>query len=444
MRKLMVWIGKALEFVTVDIWRISLEELPKTKSFLIRQVRIIMLAVKGFKEDKIQLRASALTFYSMLSVVPVFALIFGIAKGFGFDEKMQGELIKNFQGHKEVLNWIINFANQMLANAKGGFIAGVGVVILLWSVMKVLGNIEEAFNGIWQIRKSRTFVRKFSDYFSIILIAPVFFFLSSSATVFISAQVSKYQADYPVLENLRFLVQLGPYILIWILFILLYIVMPNTRVRFKSALIGGIIAGSVFQVVQWGYIHFQIGVSRYGAIYGSFAAIPLFIIWLQLSWLIVLLGAEISFANQNVKQYEFESDSLHISLRMKRLLTLLVANLVIRNFAEGKDAYSASGISENLKLPMRLVREIIYELIDIKVFAELASDNPKERKYQPAMDINQLTINKVLMALDKRGSHFISPKRSLVFDKLNTALTSFETLIKDSKKNVLIKDLQQT
>ena len=442
MKKIMEWIGKAFEFATVDIWRVSIEELPKTKSFLVRQVRIIMLAVKGFSEDKIQLRASALTFYSMLSVVPVFALAFGIAKGFGFQEKMQTELVQNFQGHQEVLQWIINFANQMLMNVKGGFIAGAGVIILLWSVMKVLGNIEEAFNGIWQIRKSRTFVRKFSDYFSIVLIAPVFFFLSSSATVFITAQLEKYSALHPVLENLRFLVKLSPYFLIWILFILLYIIMPNTKVKFKSALIGGLIAGSIFQLVQWGYIHFQIGVSRYGTIYGSFAALPLFLIWLQLSWLIVLLGAEISFANQNVKQYEFESDSLRISLRLKRLLTLLVARLIIRNFAEEKEAYSASGISDNLKIPMRLVRDIIYELVEVKILVELATDNPKERKYQPALDISQLSINKVLTLLDNRGSHHIAPKHSSGYDELNNILTSFDKLIKDSDKNILLKDLK--
>lgn len=442
MKKIFKWIGKVLEFVTVDIWRISLEELPKTKSFLIRQIRFLMLAIKGFREDKIQMRASALTFYSMLSVVPVFAMIFGIAKGFGFEEKMQAELVKNFQGHQEVLNWIINFANEMLKNVKGGFIAGVGVVILLWSVMKVLGNIEEAFNGIWQIKKSRSFVRKFSDYFSMILIAPVFFFLSSSATVYISAQLSKYSEAYPVLTNLKFLVQLSPYFLVWILFILLYIIMPNTKVKFTSALIGGLIAGSIFQVVQWAYIHFQIGVTRYGAIYGSFAALPLFLIWLQLSWLIVLLGAEISFANQNVKQYEFESDALLISLRMKRLLTLLVASVVIRNFAEGKEPLNASSIAGTLKVPMRLVREIIFELVEIRVLAELASDNPRERKYQPAMDINLLTVHNILDRLDNRGSHHISPKEDKAFEQLNTVLSSFDKLIEQSDKNILLKDIK--
>ena len=273
------------------------------------------------------------------------------------------------------------------------------------------------------------------------LVSPILIILSSSVTVFITGQLNKFSELYPVLENLKFFVKFSPYFLVWILFILLYMVMPNTKVKFRSALIGAIIAGSIFQLTQWGYIHFQIGVSRYSAIYGSFAALPLFLIWLQLSWLIVLLGAEISFANQNVSQYEFEFDSLHISIRLKRLMTLLIVNRVVKNFANGEKALTASQISDELKIPVRLVREIIYELTETHIFVELTSDNPRERSFQPAVDINQITVRMVLDRLEEKGSDHISPLKGKEYKGINEVLESFRKIMAESDKNLLVKDI---
>ena len=371
----MVRIGtlfkELINFITTDIWRIPLRELPKTKSFFIKQLRIILLALRGFSENKVQLRASALTFYSLLSIVPVVAMIFGFAKGFGFQDKLEQELISTFEGQQQVLEYILDFSQRLLENTKGGFIAGAGVILLIWSVMKVLGNIESSFNSIWQIKKSRVFIRKFSDYLTMMLIAPIFILLSSSVTVFLTTQFERFVQDYAFLEHFHFLLSLIPYLLIWVLLTIIYMVMPNTKVTFRSAFIGGIIADTVFQVTQWIYIYFQIGMNKYGAIYGGFAAFPLFIIWLQLSWVIVLLGAEISFANQNVDRYEFESDARHISSRFKRLVSLMIANLVVKNFALGKKSLTATEISQELKVPIRIVRDIIYELVEVKIFSEI-------------------------------------------------------------------------
>ena len=276
------------------------------------------------------LRASALTFYSLLSVVPIVAMAFGVAKGFGFQNTMENFIMNNFKGQEEVMNWVINLSNLYSKRYREGLLAGIGLVVLIWSVMQVLNNIESSFNAIWQIKKSRSFFRKVSDYLSIMLIGPLLIIVSSSVMVYISTRVQSvaqsidmFQVISPVFQNLlRFV----PYALIWLLFTLVYIILPNTRVIFKYALVAGIIAGTGFQVLQWGYIHFQIGVTKYSAIYGTFAALPLFLIWLQLSWLIVLLGAEISFAYQNVKEYAMEAESLHISPHNKRILSLLIVH----------------------------------------------------------------------------------------------------------------------
>ncbi|MCK5180552.1 MAG: YihY/virulence factor BrkB family protein, partial [Candidatus Omnitrophica bacterium] len=281
-------ISRFIQFLKTDIWRIRASTLSGQKSFWIRQLRIILLAIRGFAEDKCQMRASSLTFFSLLSVVPVVAMAFGIAKGFGFEEMLEKKLMTQLQGQEEVAVKIISFAQSFLENTQGGVIAGVGIAILFWTIIKVLGNIENSFNDIWGIKKSRTFGRKFSDYLSIMLVCPILFIMSSSVTVLITSQVTL------VVEKLAFLGPIGtliitsmrilPYAVIWVMFTFIYIFMPNTKVNFRSGLMAGIIAGTIYQIVQWAYIAFQVGVSKYGAIYGSFAALPLFLVWLQISW----------------------------------------------------------------------------------------------------------------------------------------------------------------
>lgn len=439
--KILVRTKDIVHYFKEEIWIIEHEELPKTKSFLLKQIKIFILAIKGFSEDRIQLRASALTLYTLLSVVPIVSLIFAIAKGFGIENLIQQELINSFQGQEEVFNWIIEYANSFLENTKSGYLAGVGIVILIWSVIQVLGNIESAFNRIWQIKKSRSYVRRFTDYLTVVMIAPVFMVLASTLTVAISGALNRFTEAYPLLEHLNLIAGSLPFVIIWFLFAFIYMVMPNTKVKFKSAFIAGFIAGSLFQLTQWGYIHFQIGVTKYGAIYGSLAALPLFIIWMQLSWLIVLLGAEISFANQNINLYEYESDSLLLSPRLKMTLTFLIANLVIKNFEKGQSPLTSTEISKNLKIPVRLVREIVDSLIDIKIFSELILEGEKERAYQPAIDINKISFGLIKYRLEDLGSHHIQPLKSREHKEIIKMINSSKELLENSEQNILLKDL---
>lgn len=440
-KKILERTKEYIHYFTEEIWVVEHEELSKTRSFLIRQIKILILAIKGFSKDRIQLRASSLTLYTLLSVVPIVSLIFAIAKGFGIESIIQQELIDSFQGQEEVLNWIIEYANNFLENTKSGYLAGVGIVILIWSVIQVLGNIESAFNRIWQIKKPRSYVRKFTDYLTVILVAPVFMVLASTLTVSLSGIFDRISDTYPILGHLNFIVGSLPFVIIWFLFAFVYMVMPNTKVNFKSAFIAGLIAGTLFQFTQWGYIYFQIGVSKYGAVYGSLAALPLFIIWMQMSWLIVLLGAEISFANQNVNLYEYESDSLLLSPRLKKILTFMVANLVVKNFEEGKDPLSSTEISRKLKIPVRLVREIVDGLVNVKIFSELVSEDEKERSYQPAIDINKITFGMIKYRLEDMGSHHIQPLKNKEYQQILKMMDEAQALLENSDKNLLIKDL---
>jgi membrane protein len=438
-------ISKIIDFIRTDIWRIRVENLPRKKSFFIEQLRIVLLAIRGFDQDKCQLRASALTFYSLISVVPVAAMAFGIAKGFGFEKLLEKQLLEKFAGQEEAAIRIIGFAHSLLENTKGGMIAGIGVVVLFWAVMKLLGHIERSFNEIWEIKKPRTFGRKFSDYLSIILVSPVLVIISGSITVFITTQITLITEKVELLGFLSplifFTLKILPYCLIWTLFTFIYILVPNTRVNFKSGLLAGIVAGTLFQVTQWGYINFQIGIAKYNAIYGSFAAVPLFLVWLQISWLIVLFGAEFSFANQNVDTYEFEPDCLHVSSSFKKLLSLQISHLLIKNFSKGEKPLTATQISHTLEIPIRLVRQLIHELVESGLFSDARTEEYKEPAYQPARDINAFTIKYIIEALERRGADNIPVAQTRELKVLSEALQTFRDEVEKSPANRLLKNI---
>lgn len=415
------------------------------KYFLIKQLRILLLATRGFGQDQCPLRASALTFYSILSIVPVVAMAFGIAKGFGFQEMLENQLMEKFSGQEDVMIRVVDFAHSLLENTKGGMIVGIGIIVLLWTVIKLLAHIEGSFNDIWEVKKSRSYGRKFSDYLSIMLISPLLIITSSSATVFITTKIALITEKVALIgmfsPMIFFMLKLIPYFLVWILFIFTYILMPNTKVNFSAGFIGGIIAGTIFQAAQLAYILFQVGVAKYNAIYGSFAALPLFLIWMQLSWLIVLFGAEISFSYQYVDTYEFEPDLRQISPAFKRLLTLQVANRVISTFSKGKMPLTASNLSQALEIPIRLVQQLLDELVESEIFSITEIKENENLAYQPARDINIITINSIIKTLEQKGVDNIPVAQTPELQSLSEVLSTFSDEIEKSPANRLLKDI---
>lgn len=432
-------------FLERDLWRLSSKELTPGKSFLIKHLRVIVLALKGFNEDKVSMRASALTYYTLFALVPVVALAFGIAKGFGLESYLESELQNALSNREEVFTWIMSFSKSMLETARGGMVAGVGFVVLVYAVMNVLSNIEASFNAIWKIHKGRTLSRKFSDYFSMMFIAPFFLILSSGATVFLGTQITRISEDIQLIgffsPVLMFLVQLVPYVLVWILFTLIYVVMPNTNVRFGGALLAGIVAGTMFQLAQWGYIYFQVGVSRYNAIYGSFAAVPLLLLWLQTSWLIVLFGSEVSFAYQNVEKYIYDKEAKTMSFFNRKLISLYICHLVIKRFKQGETPLTASQIAHELEIPIRLLREVLYDLIELHILSETITDHPKESGYQPGQDINRLSIKVITEMLENKGGGELIANDAHALIEIRKVLEDFQQTINTSNKDKLLKDI---
>lgn len=438
-------IQKWLRFIKHDVWRIRRREAKGLRGRGIRMLRIFALSFSQFSSDMCSLRAAALTFYSLLSIVPVLAMSFGIAKGFGLDKLLREKLLENMQGQQEVFNRIITFAETMLENTKGGVVAGIGVALLLWSVIQVLGNIESSFNGIWGIKRQRSLGRKFTDYLSMMLIAPVLYVVATSATVFAASQITAITQKIAFLGTVAPLITMGlkifPCLVFGGLLTYVYIAMPNGKVHFKSALLGGIVAGVLYLMVQWVYIRFQIGASRAGAIYGSFAALPLFLIWLQTSWRVVLYGAELAFSHQNEQTFEFEEDCLNTNYEIRRLLSLRITQVCISRFAEGLPPLSAEEISAQLEMPVRLTRDLLFRLTEANILTIAQGENERDRNYQPARDVGDMTVQFVIEQMEKAGSAKVPVAETPEIERLRGSLAAFDRAVQKLPENKLLKDL---
>jgi len=445
MQNLETLISKLIDFLRVGIWRIQLDQLPRHKAIYIKLTRIILLTIKKFVTDKCALKASALTYYTMLSIVPTAALVFGIARGFGFERLLKKELLAKFPGQEEITQWVIQFADSLLINTHSGMMAGIGLIILFWSVAKVLMNIEHSFNEIWESKRSRSFARKLSDYLAIVILCPVLLIASSSVAVYISTQMEIISGKIPILEivsePILFSLKFLPYVLVWLLFMITYYIMPVAKVNLLSALIAGVIAGTGFHILQFTYIRFQVGVAQYNAIYGSFAALPLFMVWLHLSWNIVLIGSQLSYSVQKVDNYEFEPDRLKMSFYLKKLFALQIVGLITRKFAQGEKPLTAPQIGKTLDMPLRLVRQMINLLIESELIIPTRLEDDDPAAFQPACDISRFKLSYLIDAMEHKGSDSIASAQTKHLQNLIRSLHLFSDAIAQSPANQHLQDL---
>lgn len=438
MPNLVTIVKNAWTFVSERLWQVRLGKVDKNKGALLKQLRIFTLAIKGFNEDNCLTKATALTFYTLFSIVPILALVFAIAKGFGFEKNLQTQILSGYSEYQDILSNAFVYANSMLETAKGGIIAGFGVLLLLWSVMNLLISIETSFNEIWEIKKGRTWVRKITDYLTIMIISPIFLLVSGGLTVAIQTNLGSLEIFSGASS---ILLKLVAYLLVAIVFTLLYMVLPNTRVQFKSAFIAGIIAMILFQFLEWGYIKFQVGANRLNAIYGGFAALPLFLIWLQYSWYIVLFGAELSFANQNIDHYELENEINKLSPRYKKGIALLICNLVAKRFYNGDKPLNAREIAQELDLPIRLARNVINEFTETGIFTEIKTDPNSDVMYQPGITESRLTVKNVLHMLEEKGINSLPISETEELKAVNQLMGRIDQALDNENGNLFIKDI---
>ena len=435
-------IAALWKFLTYDIWRITEDEVTRTTFSVYNIIKTIYLCINRFTKDRIVNKASALTYSTLLAIVPILAILFAIARGFGFDNLMESQIVNGFGGPTEPTEVILQFVNSYLSQTKSGIFIGVGLIMLLWTVLNLINNMEITFNRIWQVKKARSMYRKITDYFSMFLLMPILIVVSGGLSIFVGTML-KSMADFVLLAPiLKFLIRLIPFVLTWLMFTGLYIFMPNTKVKFKHALISGILAGSAYQAFQFLYISSQLWVSKYNAIYGSFAALPMFLLWLQISWTICLFGAELTYAGQNIRNFSFDRDTQNISRRYRDFISILIMSLIAKRFENNETPYTAEEISEEHRIPIRLTNQILYQLQEIHLIHEVVTDQKSEDiAYQPSIDINQLNVALLLDRLDTYGSEDFKVDKDEEFsEQWKVLLDSREEYYKKASK-VLLKDL---
>lgn len=366
---------------------------------LARPVKLLLYMLQGLSTHATMVRSAALTYYTLVSIVPVVALVFAFVKGFGLADGLVQNLYSVFPQIPEVVDYLVEFSQKALARTQGGLVALFSLVALFWSVWSVFSSIEDAFNNIWEVKSTRSWSRKISDYITIIVFAPILWVGASAASVYLQNLLG--WSDSLWLQALSKLISMA---IAWFMFSLMYVVLPNTKVNLSAATKSGVIAGTVFMLFQWGYVFIQTWMTSYNAIYGSFAALPLFLLWMLVSWSILLLGGELSFTFQNEKRFDEERESLLVSYDCRRKLMVGVMVIVARTFRDGKGAMAVDDIRTELGLPKRILSSVISSLVEAGMLHEIHIGGKEfELSYAPARDITTLTVYDVLSAVDAHG-----------------------------------------
>ncbi|HEY6871974.1 MAG TPA: YhjD/YihY/BrkB family envelope integrity protein [Geobacteraceae bacterium] len=423
-------------FFATTLWELDPENYHGAKRSAVKYLQVAALVIRDFRADQCPLRASALSFTTILSIVPFFALAFAVLKGLGVQNKVEPFILNQVAaGSAEVVDRIVTYIN----NTKMASLGSAGLLALIVTAITLLGNVEEAFNIIWGVKETRPLARKFSDYVSVLVSAPLLMLAAMSVattlqskTVVQWVRMNTYLGDM-LLYGIRFVQHLS----VWAALVFLYIFIPNTRVRFKSALIGGILAGTLWQAAQWGYIHFQVGVARYNAIYGTVAVLPIFMVWIYTSWLIVLFGVELVCAHQNIGTFRREL-RISVSYGLKELFALAVLQSIAGAFHFGRPPLTVEDLAERLDIPARIVRELVETLAGGGYLMATAGEAPA---YQPARDIDAITVKDVLDFLKNFGGEYKIGKTTRGEELLRGVLAKADAGTAAALSGMTLKDL---
>ena len=398
-------------------------------------VKTLNLTVRSFTDTGLQNKSMSLTYSTVLALVPALALLFAISRGFGFQDMVQNELYVYFPAQQKAISTATSFVDSYLQQSSQGLFVGIGIVMLLWTLISLLSNIEDAFNSIWGIKKARSLPQKVTDYIAICLMVPVLMICSSGASIFMSTIVQD-NLDLPFLTPvINNLLELAPLVMAWLAFTLSYFLIPNIKVSFKYAAISGAVCAIAFQILQLLFVNGQIYVTKYNAIYGSFAFLPLMLIWLQLSWLILLTGCVLTYSLQNVFAYNYMGDISDVSQSYRREVELVITALVFRRFRRGRTPYTLYDLSKHYDLPMKLVNHSVEALRKAGIIYIVSED--KERVgIAPAVEIGRLSVGELMRRLDAEGNSDFIPGFSEMYAPLlgrfrktmSAAYTSAETL----------------
>jgi membrane protein len=430
-------IKKIIDFITYEVWQKTERDFSGKRWWAVKQLRVILFTAKGFGRHDTAIRSAALSFFTMMSLVPILALVFVIFRGFGMDSMLIEQLYKLLPKYTEIVDLIVSFINNLLVRTKGGVMAVSAFFVLIWAVIQVFGNVEGAFNKIWEVKRSRSFARRFSAYMALVILVPILLLAANSLYVGIRSSVVDFTGNL-VAEMLFGIASVA---IVMLMFSIVYFVLPNTAVKFKNALKAGIVAGIGFSLFQVIYVFIQGNLSSYNAIYGTFAAVPLFLMWLQISWQILLFGGELSFAMQNIHDFESEQQSENVSYDNRCKIMIAAMVVVIRNYMEGIPSTSEH-IARETGAPVRTVREVVRELEEdgMLLFVENEAAD-KTDSMVPARDPQSIRFFDVINAVTGHGNGMPGLLETPLMKRIDDTYEKVRGDVKHSGDNIPLTEL---
>ena len=427
---------KLYEYCVSGVWS------DPRKTMKVRLIKTINLTVQAFMNRDLQIKSMAITYQTVFAMVPALALLLAISKGFGFQEIVEKELYAYFPSQSKALGAALGFVDSYLAEASSGVLVGVGIIVLLWTLISLLSNIEDAFNSIWDIKTGRSTIQKVKDYIAIFLLIPVLMILSSGISIFMSSTVLAVMPFKFMTPMVNILMELVPVVLTWGAFTLCFWLIPNTKVEFKYAAISGAFCSVAFEVLQLLFLNGQIYVSKYNAIYGSFAFLPLMLIWLQLSWLLLLSGCGLTYSLQNVFSYNFFGNLTSVSESYYRKVLLVVTSVVYRRFHLGLSAPTHNSLSITYGLPIRMVSSITGRLkkAGLIQFNE-SGDEKDDPGIIPTTDTDRIMVKDVVTRVESAGMKDFIPEFNTTYRKALEELNEISERMYEAAGDKLVRDL---
>lgn len=417
----------------------SSEGMPPLRHFSLEVLKKILLAIRFFTTKRVMNDATALTYSTLLAIVPILAVVFAVARGFGYNKYIEIWFRDALRSQPQAADVIVGFVNSYLIHTKSGVFLGVGLLFMLYTVLMLVTNIERTFNDIWHVKKERSIFRTFTDYFAMLFLVPIVLVVTSGISIFLATLTGELPDLFLLTPTIGFLLDISPYVLMSSLFIALYVFMPNTHVRIRTCIVPGIMAGVAMQWLQLVYIHSQMWVSSYNAIYGSFAALPLFMLWVQISWTICLFGAELCYTSQNLDYYDFNTTTSTISHRFQIVIYTMLMGHICRRFEDGRAPYTINELRDKTGIPIRVVNDLMYKLVDAGLLAEISSDEKGEQsRFIPAMSTEQLSLGVMIDRIESLGRWQLDWNRSNLDESVwAKAIAERSNYLKQSKKMLL-------
>lgn len=438
--RIAVWADKALgawQYINYGVWNDT------RRTWRVNALKTASLSIRSFTNASLQTQACAMTYRTLLAIVPALAMVFAIGRGFGFQNTIQQQLYKIFPAQHQVIDQCVGFVDKYLNTATEGMFVGVGLVVLLWTLISLISNVEETFNTIWGVKQGRSIWRKITDYTAMLLILPVLMICAGGLQMMLTTTLQSIFHLEVFTPMITAIVEAASVIFTWLFFAAVYVLIPNVKVKFLNAAMAGVLAGTGFLILQWVFVNGQMYVARYNAVYGSFSFLPLLLLWAQLAWVVTLSGAVLCYSSQSIFQFSFDDDIANISPDYRSQITLAIATVVVKSYVTQSGAPRVIDFVKHYDIPVRLVTEVTDKLVEAGVIVRVLLDKEREEiGFQPACDPSEITVNTVRKAINHLGKSDFIPGFTAHFAGVENIINTLnKAILADATFDVKLADI---